>query len=82
LDVEDHPSRNVPIDNSLRKSISLRIHKCDICDDRLGVIDDLENQIDIIKEIDDSYESEYEKHEPKLLLCNYCQKEYLIPSYT
>ena len=39
----------------------------------------------IIDEIDDSFESEYDKSTyeqgHKLLLCDYCQKEYLLPSY-
>ena len=38
----------------------------------------------IIDEIDDSFESEYDKSTyeqgHKLLLCDYCQKEYLLPS--
>jgi hypothetical protein len=55
---------------------------CDICDDHiLEAPDNIESRILILEEIDDSYESEYEKQEPKLLLCDYCQKEYLIPSY-
>jgi hypothetical protein len=36
----------------------------------------------MLNEIDVSFESEHDKKEPKLLLCDYCQKEYLIPSYT
>jgi len=35
----------------------------------------------MLKEIDDSYESEYDIHEPRLLLNDYCMKEYLIPGY-
>jgi hypothetical protein len=80
--VEDHPSRNVPIDNKWFRTITIRVHNCDICDDRLECNDDIESQIDMLNEIDDSFESEYDKQEPKLLLCNYCQKEYLIPGYT
>ena len=44
-------------------------------------LEDIETMIDVLKEIDDSFESEYDKHEPRLMLCDYCQKEYLIPSY-
>ncbi|HEX9318213.1 MAG TPA: hypothetical protein VF884_04690 [Nitrososphaeraceae archaeon] len=77
----DHPARNVPIDNRLFRSISVRVHNCDICDDRLECNDDIESQINTLQEIDDSFESEYDKQEPKLLLCNYCKKEYLIPSW-
>jgi hypothetical protein len=58
------------------------INRCDICDDRLiECQDDIETKIHILQEIDDSYESEYDKCEPRLLLCNYCQKEYMIPGY-
>jgi hypothetical protein len=36
-------------------------------------------------EIDDSFESDYDKSTyeqgPKLLLCDYCQQEHLLPSY-
>ena len=39
----------------------------------------------IIDEIDDSFESDYDKSTyecgPKLILCDYCQKEYLLPLY-
>jgi len=57
------------------------INKCDLCDDPIPSLEDIETKIDVLKEIDDSFESEYDKHEPRLMLCDYCQKEYLIPSY-
>jgi len=34
-----------------------------------------------LREIDDSYESEYDKNEPRPLLRDYCTKEYGIPGY-
>jgi hypothetical protein len=34
-----------------------------------------------VNEINDSYEDDHDKHEPWLLLCDYCVKEYGIPSY-
>lgn len=73
----------VPIDTAQYKAIlSVRVHKCDICNDHITEApDNIESLIDILKEIDDSYESEYDKREPTLLLCNYCKKEYQIPSY-
>jgi hypothetical protein len=47
--------------------------------------DNIEGQIDILQEIDNSYESEADRTTyldgPKLLLCDYCRKEYVIPSY-
>jgi hypothetical protein len=45
----------------------------------------LETRMKIIDEIDDSFESEHDKSTyeqgPKLLLCDYCKKEYLLPAY-
>jgi hypothetical protein len=43
--------------------------------------DDLEAKIRTLEEINDSYESEYDKDEPRLILCDYCQKEFLITGY-
>jgi hypothetical protein len=57
------------------------INRCDICDDRIMCSDDIENQIDKLVEVNNSYESENDKEEPRLLLCDYCQKEYMIPAY-
>lgn len=55
---------------------------CDICNDRLTQCpDDIEERIDMLDELNNSYEDEYDKQEPKLLLCNYCIKEYQIPSF-
>jgi hypothetical protein len=38
-----------------------------------------------LNEINDPYESEYYKTKyqegPKLMLCDYCKKEYVIPGY-
>ena len=59
-------------------------NKCDICDDRIMCSDDIETQIDKLDEIDNSFESDLDnstyEQGPKLILCDYCQKEYLIPS--
>jgi hypothetical protein len=46
-----------------------------VCDD------DIEAKIDVLNEINNSYLDEYDRHEPKLLLCDYCKKEYMIPGY-
>jgi hypothetical protein len=64
--------------------------RCDLCGDQLpqtegNVNDNLESRMKIIDEIDESFESDYDKSTyeqgPKLLLCDYRQKEYLLPSY-
>lgn len=64
--------------------------KCDLCNDQIpqkedNVNDNLESRMKIIDEIDASFESEYDKSTyeqgPKLLLCDHCQKEYLLPAY-
>jgi hypothetical protein len=47
--------------------------------------DDTESQMDMLEDIDNSYESEYDKityyDGPKLLLCGYSTREYLVPGY-
>jgi hypothetical protein len=57
------------------------VNRSDICDDAIACHEDIEIKINILTEINNSYESEYDKSEPRLLLCNYCQTEYLIPTY-
>jgi hypothetical protein len=46
---------------------------------------DFEAQIKVFDEIDRSLESELDRSPyeqgPKLILCDYCHKEYLIPSW-
>ena len=46
--------------------------------------DNFEAQMQMLDEIDNSFESESDKSTyeqgPKLILCDYCQKEYLIPN--
>ena len=55
------------------REIKLLISRCDICNNHIrGAQDDLESQIDILKETSDS---------PRLVLCDSCQSEYLIPSW-
>ncbi len=57
-------------------------HKCDLCNDYLPTCkDDIESYIDMMNDINDSYESDYDKQEPKLLLCLFCQEEFNIPSW-
>jgi hypothetical protein len=57
------------------------VNRSDICDDAIACHEDIEIKINILTEINNSYESEYDKSESRLLLCNYCQTEYLIPTY-
>jgi hypothetical protein len=61
------------------------INRCDICNDRIDCHDNIETQIDQLNELDNSYESEADKttylNGPKLLLCDYCQREYMITSF-
>jgi uncharacterized protein with PIN domain len=52
------------------------INRCDICNDRIECVDNIETQIDKLDELNNSY-----LDGPKLLLCSYCVKEYLIPAY-
>ena len=71
-----------------RQDIETRIliSKCDLRNDDLPKEgDNIQYRINILDEIDDSFESDYDKSTyesgPKLILCEYCQKEYLLPSY-
>jgi uncharacterized protein with PIN domain len=68
------------------KNIKLLVYRCDICNDDLTQVpDNFEERMKIIDDIDDSFESEYDKSTyeqgPNLLLCDYCKKEYLLPAY-
>ena len=55
---------------------------CDLCNDKLPKeADDIQYRINVLDEIDNSYESEHDKQQPRLLLCLSCTKEYKIPSY-
>jgi uncharacterized protein with PIN domain len=57
------------------------VNRCDLCNNPIESNEDIELKIKMLKEIDDSFESGNDKQEPKLLLCNDCKKEYLLPSY-
>jgi len=64
--------------------VRILVNMCDICNNQLpetAASDDLEYRMDVVTEINDSYESEYDKTEPKLMVCKSCSKQYLIPSY-
>ena len=55
------------------REISILVSRCDICSNSIpGAPDDLESQIDMLKEVDEN---------PRLMLCDRCQTEYLIPSW-
>ena len=41
----------------------------------------MEKKIDMLDEINNSYLDEYDKHEPRLLLCTYCTRDYQITGY-
>jgi ribosomal protein S26 len=69
------------------KHTRITLIRCDLCGDQLPQTEgvNLESRMKIIDEIDESFESEYDKSTyeqgPKLLLCDYCKKEYLLPAY-
>ena len=63
----------------LDRAFKAVVNRCDLCDDPITCHEDLEAKIAMLKEIDDSYDSEADEHEPMLLLCDYCKKEYTIP---
>jgi hypothetical protein len=62
------------------------IYRCDICDDEITeALDNFGARMQILDDIDNSYASELDRSKdeqgPKLILCDYCQKEYDIPSW-
>lgn len=68
------------------KNLKLLVYKCDMCNEGLTQLpDNFEQLMKVKDEIDDSFESNYDKSTyeqgPKLLLCNNCKKEYLLPGY-
>ncbi|MGA7009508.1 MAG: hypothetical protein WB612_07185 [Nitrososphaeraceae archaeon] len=74
------PEPEIPPDSEVR----ILVNRCDICNNQLpetAAGDDLEYRMDLLAEINDSFESEHDKSEPRLILCNRCSEEYMIPSY-
>ena len=66
----------------MRSAVRTLINSCDLCNDKLPKeADNNQYRINVLDEIDDSFESDDDKHEPRLLLCCFCTKEYNIPSY-
>jgi hypothetical protein len=67
------------------KQFKAVIYRCDICDDLLEAPDNFEVRMRILDEIDGSFESELDRSTyeqgPKLILCDYCSRAYLMPSY-
>ena len=62
------------------REVQINVYRCDLCNNPLPETgDNLEYRIGVIDEINDSYESEHDKTEPRLLLCLTCSKEYMIP---
>jgi hypothetical protein len=66
------------------RDTKLIIYRCDICDGKIPEApDNFEAHIKILDEIDNSIESELDRSTyeqgPKLILCDSCSKEYLVP---
>lgn len=66
--------------------MKVTLYRCDLCNDILSKVPDkFEARMQILDEIDVSFESEADKSTyeqgPKLILCDYCQNHYLIPNY-
>ncbi|MGB8160610.1 MAG: hypothetical protein WCE93_10740, partial [Nitrososphaeraceae archaeon] len=74
------PEPEIPPNSEVR----ILVNRYDICNNQLPEIaagDDLEYRMDLLAEINDSFESLHDISEPKLLLCKRCSEEYMIPSY-
>jgi hypothetical protein len=69
IKIARHVSTNREVDTRIL------IGHCDLCNDELPKeADNIQYRINVLDEIDDSFESEYDKHEPRLLLCFFCKK--------
>ena len=72
-------TKRIPRDKEAERIL---ISHCDLWNDELPKeADSIQYRINVLDQIDNSYETEYDKHEPRLLLCSFCKKEYMIPSY-
>ena len=65
------------VSSSLPKDVGMSIIRCDLCNDILKQVDDnFEERMNILDEIDNSFESDYDKSTyecgPMLILCDYC----------
>ena len=74
------PRSRIPSDNDVKVIVNM----CDICSQQAPDIssgDDIEYRISVVNEINDSFESEHDRTEPRLMLCKSCSGKYMIPSY-
>ena len=61
------------------KDTRILISHCDLCNEQLPKeADNIQYRINVLDEIDDSFECEYDKHEPRLLLCSFCQRNIIF----
>jgi hypothetical protein len=74
-------TKRTQIDYFRDRDFKILANRCDICDERLDCPDDIEGKINLLDEINNSYLDDYDKTEPRLLLCSYCQEDYNIASY-
>ena len=74
------PEPEIPSDREIR----ILVNRCDICNNQIPETtagDNLEYRMDVLAEINDSFESEHDKTEPKLMVCKRCSEKYMVPSY-
>jgi hypothetical protein len=74
------PEPEIPPD----REVKILVNRCDICNNELpetGANDNLEYRMDVITEINNSFESEHDKTEPRLMLCKRCSEEFMVPSF-
>ena len=71
--------KRIPRDKEAERIL---VSNCDLCDEQPPKeADNIQYRINILDEIDNSYESEFDKHEPRLLLCSSCSRRYMIPTF-
>ncbi|MGC2427707.1 MAG: hypothetical protein WA421_11780 [Nitrososphaeraceae archaeon] len=75
------PEPEIPPD----REVKILVNRCDICNTELpetAASESLAYRMDVLAEMNNSFESVHDKSEPKLLLCTRCSEEYMIPSYS
>ena len=78
--------RTVRIESQINRDTNILTSRCDLCNDQITEApQDFQYRIEVLTAIDDSFESDYDKSTyhcgPKLILCDYCAKEYLLSAY-
>lgn len=74
--------KRLPKPETPDRDVQITVNRCDLCNNSIPETgEDLEYRMDVLAEINDSYESELDKTEPRLMLCKRCSEDFKVPSY-